>query len=159
MLRPLYRSRQVWHALAPRIEPEALDFARETLSEAEWRLFDAMERRDQRHALEVALRLREKTDERGLLVAALLHDCGKGDVPVWLRSLNVLSPGAVGRIASKTGGGWRIAAFRLRHHVELSAELAQAAGCDPTTVRLIYGRVEPGETWQLDLLLAADDAS
>jgi HD domain len=157
--RPLYRSRQVLHALAPRIEPDAVAYAREVLSEAEARLFFAMERRDQRHALEVAGRLRENLDDRNVLVAALLHDCGKGGVPVWLRILNVLSPGLVGRVAEEGNAGWRGAAYRLRHHAELGAEMARAAGCADTTVRLINGRVEPDEAWKLDLLLAADDAS
>jgi len=159
VLRPLYRSRQVLHALRPRIAPDELDFARGMLSEPEARLFFAMERRDQRHALEVAGRLRGSTDDRAVLVAALLHDCGKGSVPVWLRILNVLSPAIVGLMASSSDNGWRGAAYRLCHHAELGAEMAQGAGCAPSTVRLIQGEVEPQEAWQFDLLRAADDAS
>jgi HD domain len=156
--RPLYRSRQVLHALRPRIEAGELDTARELLSVPEARLFFSMERRDQRHALEVTGRLREKTDERALLVAALLHDCGKGSVPVWLRILNVLSPAAVGGMASD-GDGWRGAAYRLRHHAEIGAEMAREAGCASLTVRLIEGHVTPEEATQMELLRAADDAS
>lgn len=158
MFRPLYRSRQVLHALRPKIDPGELDFAREVLSAAEADLFFAMERRDQRHALEVAMRLRRGTDDRTLLVAALLHDCGKGSVPVWLRILNVLSPAATDLLAAE-GHGWRGAAHRLRHHAELGAVKARDAGCSETTVRLIHGHVEPEEAWQHVLLRAADDAS
>jgi HD domain len=158
MFRPLYRSRQVLHALRPQIDPGDLDFAREVLSEAEAGLFFAMERRDQRHALEVATRLRRGTDDRTLLVAALLHDCGKGSVPVWLRILNVVWPAAMGLGAAESGG-WRGAAYRLRHHAELGSVKARAAGCSETTVRLIQGHVEPEEAWQHVLLKAADDAS
>jgi hypothetical protein len=158
MLRPLYRSRQALHALRPRIEDGELALARQTLSQAEARLFFAMERRDQRHALEVARRLREHTDDGAVLVAALLHDCGKGPVPLWLRVLNVLSPGAV-RLLAAEGSGWRGAAYRLRHHAELGAAMAREAGSGETTVRLIHGHIEPEEAWQYELLVAADDAS
>ncbi|HEU0073683.1 MAG TPA: HD domain-containing protein [Dehalococcoidia bacterium] len=158
MFRPLYRSRQVLQALRPQIDAGELDFAREMMSAAEADLFFAMERRDQRHALEVAMRLRRGTDDRTLLVAALLHDCGKGSVPVWLRILNVLSPAATDLLAAE-GRGWRGAAHRLRHHAELGALKARDAGCTETAVRLIQGHVEPEEAWQHVLLRAADDAS
>jgi HD domain len=158
VLRPFYRSKQVLQALRPRIAADELDTARELLSEPQQRLFFAMERRDQRHALEVARRLRESTDEGPVLVAALLHDCGKGSVPVWLRILNVLSPVAVDVLASD-GGGWRGSAYRLRHHAALGAEMAREADCEPLTVRLIDGHVGPEDTRQLELLHAADDAS
>ena len=158
MFRAAYRCRQALQALRSRLEAKDLEFARETLSEAESVLFLAMERRDQRHALAVALRLRRGTDDRSLLVAALLHDCGKGGVPVWLRVLNVVSPAATGRLAAN-GRGWRSAAYRLRHHAELGAVLASEAGCSATMARLIRGHVEPDEAWRYELLLAADDAS
>jgi putative nucleotidyltransferase with HDIG domain len=158
MYRALYRSRQVLNALRPRIEESEVEFARGLLSETELRLFLAMELRDQRHALEVARRLRLGTDDRSLLVAALLHDCGKGSVPIWLRVLNVTSPEAVSRIAAN-GTGWRASAYRLRRHAEIGAEMAREAGCSEMTVRLIHGHIEPEEAWQHALLVAADDAS
>ena len=158
MHRAIYRCRQALHALRPQLKDSDLVFARELLSEAEAELFFAMERNDQRHALAVALRLRQGTDDRSLLVAALLHDCGKGSVPVWLRVLNVVSPAALSRLAAE-GRGWRGAAHRLRHHVELSAAKASDAGSSAMTVRLIHGKVEPDEAWRYELLLAADDTS
>jgi HD domain len=158
MSRALYRSRQVLQALRPQLNASDLDFARELLSEPEADLFFAMERRDQRHALEVTLRIRRGTDDRSLLVAALLHDCGKGGVPVWLRILNVIWPAATGMLAGD-GCGWRAPAYRLRYHAELGSEKAREAGSSETTVRLIHGHVEPDEAWRYALLLAADDAS
>jgi hypothetical protein len=155
LARPLYRSRQVWHALRPRVDSAGIEQARALLSEHESRLFFAMERRDQRHALEVTRRVREITDERSILVAALLHDCGKGSVPVWLRVLNVLVPWLVSALASRGSGG----AHRLRHHAEIGATMAEAAGSSPATVRLIRGHVEPDEAWMHDVLVRADDAS
>jgi hypothetical protein len=155
LARPLYRSRQVWHALRPRVDGAELQQARDLLSEHESRLFFAMERRDQRHALEVTRRVREITDERSILVAALLHDCGKGSVPVWLRVLNVLVPWLVSALARRGNG----AAHRLRHHAEIGATMTEAAGSSPATVRLIRGHIEPDEAWMHDVLLRADDAS
>jgi hypothetical protein len=149
----------VLQALRPRIDADELIRARELLSEAESRLFFAMERRDQRHALEVARRLQVITDDRAVLVAALLHDCGKGSVPVWLRVLNVLAPWSVKAAAQDSRAGWRGAAHRLRHHAAIGAELAATAQSSPVTVRLIRGHVEPDEVWMQALLLAADDAS
>lgn len=155
MARPLYRSRQVLQALRPRIDGDELAQAQDLLSEHESRLFFAMERRDQRHALEVMRRLRESTKDRAILAAALLHDCGKGSVPVWQRVLNVMAPALVQGL-SRAGSQ---AAYRLRHHAELGATMAEAAGSNPTTVRLIRGHIEPDEAWMHDLLIAADDAS
>ena len=157
--RALYRTRQVFHALWPHVPEEDLEDARLLMSPAEERLFASMERRDQRHALEVMRRLREHTDKRDMLIAALLHDCGKGAVPVWLRVLHVAAP-RVGRIVGKEGApGWRGAAYRLHHHVELSTKLVQDAGSTDATVRLVAGKPREDEAWMARLLYQADDAS
>ena len=157
--RALYRSRQVYHALWPRIPADDLEYARRLMTEAEARLFKAMQRRDQRHALEVMRRLRETTETRDLLIAALLHDCGKGDVPVWLRILHVAAP-QFGQTMGKRGArDWRGAAYRLHRHVEISAQLVHEAGCSALTVRLIAGTHSPDEAHLASLLYAADDAS
>jgi HD-like signal output (HDOD) protein len=160
-LRPLYRSRQVLHALRPALAPEDLEQVKTLLSAEQASLFFDMEKRDQRHAIEVARRLRATSvaDDSDVLVAALLHDCGKGAVPVWLRILNVLSPAAVEHIAQEGAGPVRSAAHRLRHHAAIGARLARTAGCTPTTVRLIGGDVNSDESARLALLQAADDAS
>ena len=124
------------------------------------RLFRGMERRDQRHAIAVVRRL--KTDgvgEADLLVAALLHDCGKGSVPVWLRIAYVLTPAIVLRVGREDGDGWSGAAHRLAAHAACGAGLAAAAGATAATVRLISGTVEASEREMLHLLRRADDAS
>ncbi len=146
-------------ALRPRVSDVELASVSDVLSEAEARLFFAMEKRDQRHALEVARRLRESNvEDADLLAAALLHDCGKGAVPVWLRILKVLSSRLLHTVASQ-GGGWQGAAYRLAHHTSLGADLAGAAGASATAVRLIAGRPAPDEEPRAQLLRMADDAS
>jgi hypothetical protein len=160
LARALYRSRQVWHALRPRLDSDRLQSAFTLLNEQESALFERMERRDQRHALEVMTRLRARgVEERNVLVAALLHDCGKGAIPLWLRVAKVLAPRLVTRVGREAGDGWRGAAHRLMHDSQLSAALAKGARASPVTVRLIAGHPAPGEEAILALLRAADDAS
>ncbi len=160
MAKALYRSRQVLHALRPRIDAADLRLARSHLTAAQAQLFFNMERRDQRHALAVARCLRERgVDDRGLLTAALLHDCGKGRVPLWLRILYVLDAAAVGRFAAEGGSGVPAAAYRLVNHAALGARLAAAAGASALSARLIAGRSLPGDAAKEALLRAADDAS
>ncbi len=158
--RAAYRTRQVLHALNPKLDDAGLEAARQILSPAEARLFFTMEKRDQRHALEVLNRLKARNiDESSLLKAALLHDCGKGSVPVWLRIARVISPAAVSRAGKIDSPGWRGAAYRLTHHAELGAKFVKDAGGPETTVGLIRGHVGPEDEPLLALLMAADDES
>jgi hypothetical protein len=157
--RALYRSRQVWHALWPHIDETELAGALLILNTAQQGLFLSMERRDQRHAIEVMSRLRVALDDHDMLVAALLHDCGKGAVPVWLRILNVVSPTVLRWLAKQETNGWRGAAYRLSAHPGIAAGLVEATGASATTVRLIACTPAPGEQWKAMLLEAADDAS
>ena len=147
-------------ALWPRVDGWELLRAREVLGERASPLFLAMEKRDQRHALEVTRRLHERgVDDVELLQAALLHDCGKGEVPVWLRVLKVLSPGTLRRLGDERSAGWRGAAYRLREHGAIGARLAASAGVGAGAVRLIEGRILPGDESRWALLESADDAS
>ena len=131
------------------------------LSEGELRLFLSMERRDQRHAIEVMRRLGDSGNGRDtdLLVAALLHDCGKGAAPLWLRIAYVVAPGFVARFSDEPAGGWRSAAARLGDHGERGGRLAAAAGASPAVVRLVAGDTMPEERVRAAALRAADDAS
>jgi hypothetical protein len=158
---PLYRSRQVLHALWPAFTQEDAQEASRLLSPEQASVFFGMEKRDQRHAIEVVRRLRATSvaADSDMLTAALLHDCGKGAVPVWLRILNVLAPAAVERIALEGARSVQSAAYRLRHHAEIGARFAETVGSNPTTVRLIRGEVSADESERLARLRAADDAS
>jgi hypothetical protein len=160
LARPLYRTRQVFHALFPRVSEVDIAAAESLLSEPQRALFRGIEKRDKRHAIEVMRRLGAAgVSDPDLLVAALLHDCGKGSAAVWLRVLHVLAPALVVRLGRADHQGWRGAAHRLANHVERSVRMAEAAGATAVTLRLISGTVESSECEKLQLLRSADDAS
>ena len=160
LARPFYRSRQVLLALFPRLSEGDLAAVREILGPGEVDLFLAMEKRDQRHAIEVMRRVRRsRPADRDLLAAALLHDCAKGSVPVWLRILYVLSPTLVRRLGRPAGSRWQAAAQRLADHAVIGPALAAEAGASAATVRYIAGTVPPADSDRMALLRAADDAS
>ncbi len=132
------------------------------LTPAQLALFDRMQVADRRHGLDVVAGLRKAgATDPDLLVAGLLHDCGKGP---HLRLAH--------RVAWSIGqryGEWiwrasshlptfRYGLERLRTHAERSAELAAAAGCSPRTVELIRLAENPVDEAGR-LLLAADEAS
>jgi hypothetical protein len=163
-LRALYRSRQFFSSLRPRVDPALRAEASGYLNEAQQGLFDGMMPRDQQHCLNVFERLRsEGQTDRDLLAAALLHDSGKGRIALWHRVAFVLlqagAPSLLGRIARPgDGGGAREALYRCLHDDELGAGLAREAGSSERTVALISG--EGGEALRepLSALRAADDS-
>ncbi|MFQ5811934.1 MAG: hypothetical protein ACE5I2_01895 [Anaerolineae bacterium] len=138
----------------------------EYLTPPQAELFQRMPRCDQRHGLDVfyALRRRQHHDH-DLLAAALLHDVGKigGWLRLWHRVLIVLieaiGPQVLDRLATEKPGSWRYPFFVHQQHPKLGAELAQAAGCSPTTVELIRRHQQPPASNPLrthrDKLLAA----
>ena len=163
--RPLYRSRQFLSSLRPRVDPALRDEAFALLPEPARRLFDSMTPRDQQHCLDVYRRLRAAGhDDADLLSAALLHDCGKGEVRLWHRVAFVLlqgaAPGLLRRVARPgDGAGWRATMHRCLHHEELGAQLARAAGCSERTAALIRGEGVVGDDRGLAALHNADEAS
>jgi len=169
MSRAIYRSRQLVTSLRPRVDAALRDEAFALLSEPQQRLFESMTVRDQQHCLDVCRRLRasfprKDHDDSDLLVAALLHDCGKGQIALWHRVayvvLDAAAPGFLRGIASQANGpSWRGALYRCVHHAELGARLAEQAGSSSRVIGLIRGEhdAEPGE--QLAALRAADDAA
>ncbi len=117
---------------------------------------------DRRHGLDVVRCLREDgSTDTDLLVAGLLHDCGK-DSRVRL----------VHRVAWSLGERygtwiWRVSGhlptFRtglgsLRDHARRSAEMAAGAGCTARTIELIRNQEAPTDDAGR-LLLAADEAN
>lgn len=172
LARAAYRTGQFLQALFARLPDDALDSARALLNEGEMRLFLSMEKRDQLHGLRVMEEVARAGETDGeLLAAALLHDCGKGKVPVWLRVAYVVAPGAVeslgrgGREGGSSRGralgfsGARAAAYRLVNHAQIGSELAERAGSNRSTVRYISGGGGEHERAKIALLRSADDRS
>jgi hypothetical protein len=146
-----------------RIKAAELADLADWLSAPQTDLFRSMHRADQRHGLDVVAALRaEGHTQPDLLLAGLLHDCGKGrDLHVWHRvawSLGERYGARVERTLQRlpTFG----AAFAtMRAHAARSAELAAAAGCSAATVELIRNQAEPTDPVLGRALLLADQAN
>ena len=134
----------------------------EWLEPPQLELFDRMLAADRRHGLDVVSALRGgDVVDHDLLVAGLLHDCGKGP-----------RMRLVHRVAWSLGqryGAWiwrassHLPTFRagligLRDHSGRSADLAAAAGCSPRTIELIRNQETPTDD-DGRLLLAADEVN
>jgi len=156
------RIRRTWIYFHPTVtSDERLDLDA-WLTPAQRALFDGMPRPDQRHGLDVVADLRSSgAADHDLLVAGLLHDCGKG------RRVRL-----VHRVVWSLGGRygawiWRASShlptFRaglaaLRDHARRSADLASAAGCTARTTEFIRNQETPTDD-AARLLLAADEAN
>jgi HD-like signal output (HDOD) protein len=165
MSRAMYRSRQFVTSLRPHVNAALRDEAFSLLSEPQRRLFESMTVRDQQHCLDVYRCLRAKRhDDRDLLVAGLLHDCGKGQIALWHRVayvvLDAAAPGFLQGIAAQGDGpSWREALYRCVHHAELGARLAEQAGSSSRVIELIRGEQDAETSEQLAALRAADDTA
>jgi hypothetical protein len=133
------------------------------LTRPQLELFDSMHRADQRHGLDVvaALRADGQTDP-DLLLAGLLHDCGKGkDLHVWHRvgwSLSERHGRRVERLLLRLPG-FRGAFGVIAAHAARSAELAAAAGCSGVVTDLIRYQAEPVDEVLGRALRLADEAN
>ena len=133
------------------------------LTPAQLALFDSMHRADQRHGLDVVAALRRdgQTDP-DLLLAGLVHDCGKGsELHVWHRvawSLSERYGNVVERPALKLPG-FTQAFATLADHAEISARLALAAGASAATADLIRNQAEPIDAELGFALFRADQAN
>ena len=159
--RALYRSRQFFGAVRPRIDAELQTAAFKLLSEPERRLFETMTTRDQQHCLAVYARLRGQGED-DLLTAALLHDAGKGRIALWHRVAYVLleaaSPALLRRLAKPGDGpGWRQALDRCHRHPQLGARLAEEAGSSSIAVALIREDSAHAPNELIAALKAADE--
>lgn len=160
--RSLYRARQFFAALRPRLDGAEREEAAAVLGEGLLPLFESMARRDQRHCLDVYHALGKRgCRDREVLTAALLHDVGKGrlagpQVRLWHRVAYVVLAAAAPLLTRLAGGGLGT----LHRHSQRGAELAAAAGASRTVVELIR-RHEAADAAgdELRWLQAADDAS
>ncbi|MBA2373061.1 MAG: hypothetical protein H0V74_02505 [Chloroflexi bacterium] len=156
------KARQFRAHLRARVAPEERAALATWTTPEQCRLFDTMHVADRRHGLDVvaALRAAGVTDPDAL-IAALVHDAGKGATGVWPRvayALGQLLGPWVWRAASFLPG-FGAALDRLRDHPERSALMAAAAGCSTRTVELIRYQDDPRDTEFGELLRLADDAN
>jgi hypothetical protein len=162
MRRVGHRVRQFFGALRPRIGVRERVAAYAYLSEPQQRLFERMTLRDQAHGIHVMRHVRSRAgDDRELCAAALLHDCGKGQIALWHRVAFVIlgaTPATRERIACRHGAQWRQALWRLLHHPSLGAHLVALTGADPDVVRMIREQDAPHADGRLAILRAADEA-
>src|SRR5690606_31187109 len=115
-----YRVYQFVRGLRPFLAPHEIEEARSYLSPAEFTLFLHAEARDRRHSVDLFEALRSRGASTSELVAALVHDVGKGRQRTWHRVafvlIEALAPGLAPRVESETGAAWQRALWRLRHH-------------------------------------------
>ena len=156
------KARQLGVHLFGRVRPAERVALGAWLTPRQLDLFDRMHRADRRHGLDVVRHLRRAgVSDRDVLVAALLHDCGKGSagaVPRVVHALAVAYGPRPRRVAAMIPG-MATPLTRLERHAALSAELAAAAGCSPRTVELIRWQEAPRDEEFGRLLLLADEAS
>jgi hypothetical protein len=154
--------KRTWSYVRARVSTAERDDLTDWLSPAQLALFDRMHVADRRHGLDVVAALRKAgASDPDLLVAGLLHDCGKGP-----------RVRLVHRVAWSLGqryGEWiwrasshmptfRYGLDRLRNHADRSAELAVDAGCSQRAVELIRLQENPVDEAGR-LLHAADEAN
>ena len=165
-MRIRYRLWQAWQNVSRRpLSNAAWQEITQHLSPAELALFRRYRLPDQRHTYRVYLSLRDAGETHpALMTAALLHDVGKTkeSAPLWARSLAVLGE----KVAPRRAAGWAQGepvgwrrAFQLKgRHAAWGADMADAAGSDSLTVRLIRRHQDARPTTAVELedrLLAA----
>ncbi|MCH7697893.1 MAG: HD domain-containing protein [Chloroflexi bacterium] len=160
--RALYRGRQFFGSVRPHVDAAERAKAFELLTDGQRELFSSMTPRDQQHCLAVYRKLRDEGhDDQDLLVAALLHDAGKGEIALWHRvafvMLDAAPPSLLDRLTrAGDSSHWREALYRCRNHAELGAALAKQAGSSEQVVHLI--REEDHDDAQFAALRSADEA-
>lgn len=154
--------KRTWAYVRARVSSAERDGLATWLTPAQLALFDRMHVADRRHGLDVGSALRKTgTNDPDLLVAGLLHDCGKGQrvrlVHRVAWSLGQRYGEWIWRTASHVPT-FRYGLDRLRNHADRSAELAAEAGCSPRTVELIRLQENPIDEAG-ELLRSADEAN
>lgn len=161
--RARYRARQFTHGLRSHLAPGEVAEVRGLLRPEEFRLFLHAEPRDRRHSLDLYRLLATEGASPAMLVAALVHDVGKGRVATWHRVafvvLNGVSPRVVSVLAAKAGAGWRRALWRLLHHAALGAQALEAVAADARVVAIVRAHTgtPPAEDAEVARFIAADD--
>ncbi len=130
---------------------------------AQLALFDAMPVADRRHGLDVVARLRcLGASDHDLLLAGLLHDCGKGPGVRLVHRVTWSLSERYGPGVLATAGavpGMRPGLARIRDHADASADLMLAAGASTRAADLARHQAAPTDPILGELLRAADEAA
>ena len=162
-----YRVHQFIQAIFPAVASSEITWALENLPSNACSLFLKQSPSVQRHALEVAQSLMKErniltlSDFQDLLVASLLHDCGKSKVcnPLWHRVFIVFMQKMPQATWSRLENGHTMFSTPLKtasQHAIWGYNLAQKAGLNPLICRLIYEHHSP-QTRLGQLLKNADN--
>ena len=159
-----YRLAQFTRALRAALSADDLDLVRTYLTEPQQRLFWQASPALQKHQVQVCRVLLERREtDSDLLLAALLHDVGKGEIALVERGLLVLGaalrPGLLERLVRPGRWGWQRRLSGFIDHGAVGARLALAAGATPRAADLIARHHDaPGSDRLQACLRAADDA-
>ena len=143
-MRLTYRFRQFFFALAAKPSKEEIEIVNQTLSPELQKIFYQLQSSDQKHSIEIFIKLKAQGEkDPDLLMAALLHDVGKCLFPLrlWERVMIVLGQMLFPDIVNKWGrgnvDGWKRPFVIARQHAQWGADLAKSAGASPLSVYLI----------------------
>ena len=161
-----YRVQQFIHTIFPHIASSEITWALQNLPTEACPLFLKQSRSEQRHALDVAQSLMNEKSTltlssfENLLIAALLHDCGKSKVPIrlWHRVFIVLMQKMPHSIWSYLERGDSVFATPLKtasQHALWGGNLAKRAGLNPVICLLIQEHHSPNT--ELGLILESAD--
>ena len=158
----IYRIRQFWYALRPKINSNELRWAQSILPTSAFSLFINQSMPEKRHALDVAKDLfLSHPNDPNLLIAAFLHDCGKSQnaLKLWERIYIVLLQKAPRKTWSLLLRSHSVLSSPLRtaqEHPIWGAEMARNAGLNEEIVQLILNHHNP-KTSEGQLLYEADN--
>lgn len=149
-----YRVHQFLQAIYPHLDTSEISWALDNLPTEASSLFLRQSKSEQRHALDVAQSLMSEKNAltvsnfQNLLVAALLHDCGKSMVSInlWHRVFIVLMQKMPHSLWSRLERSGSIFAAPLKtasQHAFWGANLAKRAGLDPEICLLIHDHHSP----------------
>ena len=145
------------------LTPDEARTVEAVLRPEELRWFRSLQGREQRHAVDVMRHLQAHgTPSTGLLVAALLHNVGKGPLHLYERVaytlLAMFAPTLLDRIAAPDGRGFRRAMAAQRDHPARGVEVLTAIDVRPRVIELVRGHHDASADGDADLaaLIEAD---
>lgn len=159
LVRSRYRIRQFTRGLRPHLAAREVAEARGVLSRREFELFLNAQPRDRRHSMDLYRLLQRQGASPPMLVAALVHDVGKGNIATWHRIAFVLLGPASVILASRSGPRWRRALWRLRHHASFGAEMLRRAGSAARVVEIVAAHTQSSSSDpEIEAFIRADDS-